>query len=112
MKPKFYYDEWSQNNFWLFIGWSAKNVKKYLKSDYANEVICEEKQGCTMFTEDSICMIWINRKTKDSLFYSILAHECFHAANFVTEKMGIKNSSSNDEPLAYLLSTLIRRALK
>lgn len=40
-----------------------------------------------------------------------LAHECFHGAEYIMERVGIKHSNTTTEAYAYTMDTLLRMAL-
>lgn len=44
--------------------------------------------------------------------HAILAHECFHAVEFILEAMGLPHHRRASEAWAYLLSSLVRRCLE
>lgn len=65
--------------------------------------------GTTYYFEDKGAfrvVLWFKYKTGQIT----IAHECLHAANRILGRAGVKADWWNDEPQAYLMSTLIREA--
>jgi len=108
--PRFFYCEIFKENFWFFINWQEAEAFKYLEKHFNMDgVTLSNKDGLTIdFGNRKI--IYINNKRKGSKFYSVLAHECIHAANMTFASRGLVSSS--DELLAYYVETLMRKALE
>lgn len=51
---------------------------------------------------------WFN--ATDTMFLSVLAHECFHAAEFVMRARAMPLHDANDEAYAYYLAWVFREA--
>jgi hypothetical protein len=60
---------------------------------------------CIMF-EGGQTLIRIYRYDKSSYFYGYLAHEIFHAVEFIMDHIGMKLVRESDEAYAYLISFL------
>lgn len=108
-RPLFYRDETFKANFWIYYGWDPLRVTKHLKiffDEGADSLNLHEGLAGKMchFTNGAMEVIVIWTRHFDP---SVLAHECVHAATIVLETRGVK---SNDEPLAYLVESLVRNA--
>lgn len=113
--PTFWFCDVWQENFWFFIGWKREDFIAWVKKDSGYEPDMNEKAtGHTSWITDkhgTRCCIWIKHK-QGPKFFEILAHEAVHAANFTLGSRGFKLDMVNDEPVAYLVGAIVRKALK
>jgi hypothetical protein len=114
-KVHLYVDECWKQGFYFLIGWSDAAFARFMKRNFNHDIEgTHTTDGATYWleTEDgaSTILIWTRNKA-GALFYEVLAHECVHAAVRCLDTRGVKLDPSNDEPLAYLVSTLMRKAL-
>ncbi|QVJ13196.1 hypothetical protein [Pseudomonas phage PSA28] len=61
--------------------------------------------------EDFFAVIMAFKLTSGQLI-SAIAHECYHATNFIYKRYNVRHSLSNDEPGAYLISHMAYYAAK
>jgi hypothetical protein len=63
---------------------------------------------CLMMESDQgrIVIIWIRKKSD----MASLVHECVHAANFTLDAINADPTFENDEPQAYLVEAIFRKA--
>lgn len=61
--------------------------------------------------EDFFAVIMAFKLTSGQLI-SAIAHECYHATNFIYKRYGVRHSLGNDEPGAYLISHMAYYAAK
>ena len=110
LKPHHYYNETYQANIYYCLGWPAAHYCDYLKKIFSHSVeLCGNRGRCEFVTYDGggkIAVIWIKKKD-DAVG---LAHESLHAANFILSQAGVHPSFDNDEPLAYLMTEIMRKA--
>ncbi len=111
-KPIIYFDECWQQTFWIFKEWPLTQTQKYLQKQ-GWDVHWEGYQGRTMWNTNGSgpIVIWTSPQKNPSSRAAILAHECIHAAGICLQRAGVISSFDNDEPLCYLTTILIRKAL-
>ena len=101
------YNENWRFNVYFFIGHDLKDYIEYLDKNLGFNGLphdfCGDGHSFTCLKDGAF--IWTKKHD-----VSIIAHECFHSANFLLESIGVKNESVNDEPLAYLLTWMIRNS--
>jgi hypothetical protein len=115
-KPIWFYDEVYQLNFWFMLGWKPKDVDAYLRDYFIfDDLKMETKEGmCIHFVKNDggqAIVIWTRTKIDSPKAHGVLAHECVHAANMCFASRGVEPHLENDEPQAYLVAALVRRAL-
>lgn len=71
------------------------------------------QQGRTFWRLDGSgpIIIWTDPSKNMINRMAILAHECIHAAHVCLQRAGVVPSFDNDEPTAYLVTVLMRKAL-
>ena len=109
MKPSFWYCDMYHMNFYYCLGWKRSDFTNYVKKAFDYD--CTVAAGKTLMVQGenhSIIVIWVSKKTD----YSVLAHECLHAANMTLAHIGWKPNLNNDEPQADLLSQIFTNAIK
>lgn len=101
-------------NYYFFLGWPWNEFRDYVFKNY-NYTVSEYPKPAGKLVEwnsddgaKCTMMIW----TEDAKDYPSLAHECLHAANWTLDRAGVKADFMNDEPQTYLMTNLIRQALK
>lgn len=62
--------------------------------------------------EGSQTIIRLRNKPIDANGYAVLAHEIFHAVDFIMRRIGITLSSDSDEAYAYLIGYVTREFFK
>lgn len=114
MKPVHYYDECWLQNFWFFIGWKPELFESWIKKewDYTPDLLDNvgKTLEATHFDGGSVIVIW-TREKRGPKFYETLGHEAVHAAMFCLANKGVKVTPDNDEPLAYLVGVIMRKAM-
>lgn len=111
-QPQYYYSHSWQMNFYFYVGWKWTDFVKSMKR------LDHDLEGKTPGEGLTVTMwnykgkytgvhVWIASKRD----VSVIAHECLHAVNFTMEMRDVIPSWTNDEPQAYLLTALIRKAL-
>ena len=69
----------------------------------AKTVWIERDKGCALALWFPAC--W---HTDDAVYLSVLAHECFHAAEFVLRERGMKLTDESDEAYGYYIAWMFR----
>lgn len=108
-KPKHWYCETWKMNFYFCIGWRPEEFQKYMKKSFDYEFESRLKDGSTLLCnsdQGSIIIIW-TRKRAD---HAVLTHESVHAANMTLSSRGWRPELENDEPQAYLVESIFRKA--
>ena len=101
-------------------------IKKIKKTIYPVPVYCganftkEEyekvfKRSWDDFLEENYCADAVCGSYQSGIFIGFIippsaatiAHECYHAANYIYKRIGAKIDMENDEPFAYLLDFLV-----
>lgn len=111
-KPKaaYYFNEcWSQG-YYFFIGWDKAMFSHTLKTEFGIETTLHS--GATLLIGGATILVWTETLPKDPQSYSVLAHECLHAANKTLYTRGYTVDLLNDEAQAYLFDAIFRQALK
>lgn len=115
LKARHYFDEMWRHNFLFCLGWKPEQYIEFCKDKFDYTPSIENCDGEHVLIESRGIgfqhVIWTRRKAGPK-FYPTLAHECLHAAIKTLEYNGVKLDPNNDEPLAYLLSNLMRKALE
>lgn len=115
-KPGFYYCDVYQDSVWFFIGWSQDEVAKYLAKSwkFAPGLFDGGFLGKTIIFEDDrrrAVVIWTEMDKSNEKFPYIIAHECVHAAGYILSRAGVRADFDNDEAMAYLVGTLVRKSM-
>ena len=100
---KFYNDTYFQT-FIFLPNWTRDDLIKTFKLDPD-----EDGRGMVFYHNGAV-FIWIQEFTYENLGY--LAHEATHAANCMFREKGVKISTSNDEPLAYMVGYVFENCMK
>lgn len=87
-------------------------MKKNYNCVFEREGSFDGKTGMIENEDNSIIIIWTEKKPDNPKGISILVHELFHAVGMCFKKVDVKYSQENDEPFAYLLGRLTEEALK
>lgn len=115
MKPHYYFCETFTENFWFFLGWKTDDVEWYMKRFFTFDTLNLNGDGKTVeFQNDKgrrVIIIWTRWNKKEKKIYSVLAHECVHAAHMCLSKKGVKPDFENDEVVAYMVQSLMRKAI-
>jgi len=94
----------------FFVNTPEKKIKQKLSKFFDAKIIgeidlCWDSSARTHFINNKNIFIQLNRYHKNCLNCdSVLAHEIFHAVEFLFEKIGIKHSSETSEAWAYQIS--------
>lgn len=113
--PAFWFCEVYRVNYWFFIGWPVEDFKAFMKKRFnyqpkEDSTTCDGKTFVCTHNDSTIICIW-TQQNAGKKFMGTLAHECVHAAINTLHPRGINTCDQNDEPLAYLVGALIRKAL-
>jgi len=103
-KPKHFYSDIYQENFYFIPGWTADQIKKYFGFD-----VNDKAYGTCWLTNNGI-VIWV--KHFDIKHLDCLTHETIHAANFIFQCKGIQSDNENDEALAYLVQWIFKNCMR
>lgn len=91
-----------------------KSLNKY-SIDYTDVNVRSEsstRKGRTIIFKGNQTLIRMFEFKKDSIHYGYLAHEIFHAAEFIMERIGMKLCSKSDEAYAYLIQYITQEIHK
>lgn len=114
-KPIEYYDECWQQMFWLMEGWTKKQAVSFFNTlpGFHDQDI-SLNQGKTFYNTDGTgpILIWTGPTKTIGARAAILAHECIHAAHITLDRAGVKPDFNNDEAVTYLVTVLMRKALR
>lgn len=97
----------------VFSCWKKKDIIKWIKEEIPEQVLQSPElfrfdwKWRTIRTEWWWIILWI--KEKD---VSILAHEVFHAVEFLYDKVWISHSIENWEAWAYMIQFIMYEILK
>ena len=107
MKPRSYYcDTWAMQYYFL-VGWNYKKIEKFLNNIYKIKIDLSKDDGFCIEINGDI-YIWTRHKHN----YPVIAHECTHAATMTLNMRGWQMDYNNDEPLAYLIQTIMEKILR
>lgn len=67
---------------------------------------------CYQLAGDDFFAVIMAFKLTSGQLISAIAHECYHATNFIYKRYNVRHSLSNDEPGAYLISHMAYYAAK
>lgn len=89
-----------------------KNIKKFGYTPDTEEEghITMIGQGKCVMLKNSATIIWLKNYPRAGS--GVLAHEIFHATDFILDKMGIKHTDSSDEVWAYVIEYLTKEIHK
>lgn len=107
MKPKHWYCETWLMNFYFCIGWKKEQFTKLTKEIFNHAPMIGDHSIGHMSGDNKIIAIWCRDKND----WPTLAHECFHAVNHTMIIRGVMADFNNDEPQAYLLTALMKKAV-
>ena len=115
MKPFHIYDKMYNQNYFVCYGWTHNQYHNYFKKAYGVQLDATGLVGqCTTIENESlgrsIIVIFVSKKSNAEMTIT-LAHECVHAGNKCLRSRGVITDQINDEPLAYLVSYLMREIL-
>lgn len=117
MTPYTFYDELYGVNYHLFVGKSESYIKKFVNKTYDVEFNLDtsDMEGCCCAFHSAkgfTVLIILNSKFDGSpALTAILAHECYHAVEFVLRDRGVSSNKSTSEAWAYYLSYLMEKFL-
>ena len=113
-RPIHYYDECWMQSFWFMEGWPREVAAKVIERAGMGTSNITWQQGRTMWKLDGTgpIIIWTKPAKTLAARMSILAHECIHAAHICLDRSGVKPCFDNDEPVTYLVTVLMRKALE
>lgn len=112
--PIKYYNETWQQWFYFMEGWTEVDAIVYLKKINYNVDDMRFYCGKTIYNENGTgpIIIWTKPVMGFGKRAAILAHECIHAAHITLNRCGVKADFNNDEVVTYLVTDLIRKAVK
>jgi len=112
LKPKVFRCETWKMKYLFFIGWSKKDFALYMAKEFRyHDTDLDYADGATFYCTsggNTITCIWTKKKRD----YSVIAHECAHAANRTMHLSGWTMDYLNSEPYCYLLEAIMRKALE
>lgn len=101
------------------IGLKQKKVVKVLGkklhrrlSESESESLWMKGTGRTIFFEGGQTIIRIDAMRRQSDFIPTLAHEVFHAVEFLFDRVGVKHSLDSGEVFAYQIQHVMTQILK
>lgn len=102
-------------NIYVFKGHTLETARKDLEQIYAEyyKYLTPEQfntPGHTILFPDGSIVILLSEECADNI--PIIAHEAFHATEFVMEYIGCKLDNSSSEPYAYLLTYIVEQIIK
>jgi len=110
-KPKFYFNETYKMNYYFCIGWTDKEIIRYMQKHWNHTIDnIENAKGKTFECHKGsniVIVIWSRKK----LDYPTIVHECVHAANMNLNYINWKPDLDNDEPQAYLTENIFNKAI-
>lgn len=116
MKPgTFHCPTWKQN-FYFFVGWKQSDFLLHLKNKWGVDVDPKPQfRGQTITLERNGEERYLIQTEGDPYTpegAATLAHECLHAALHTLEMRGVNDFGTHQEPLCYLMDTLVQSALE
>ncbi len=104
----------------LTCGTTGDEIIQYLEKNFGHKVSAEDKplfvipgNGRTIVLEGGQTVLWLKDFSPTYSFdLAILAHECFHAIDFLLRRIGVKLSADSDEVYAYTLQYIFRTAFE
>lgn len=69
-----------------------------------------DSRGRTILLHSGHVLIWLNKDNVNDV--GIIAHEAFHAVEFVLEYVGIIHCTESSEAFAYLLTYIVEQIMK
>jgi len=86
--------------------WLEKNFTDFSAQSASNNGRC----SAVKYDGYNLIMLGV-RMSLGNERYSVLAHECYHAVNFVYQWFGARHDADNDEMAAYFLQDIYRQTL-
>jgi hypothetical protein len=92
---------------------NAKHVKtiRRLLPDAIQDDMTTNNGLCSTATVDGFNLVLVGVRMQHDDRYSILAHETYHAVNFIYKQCGAYHDIENDEHTAYFIQDTYRQAL-
>ena len=92
--------------------WVIRQIKKcgYVPDAEEEKHIEMVGQGKTVMLKNCSTIIWLKNYPRAGS--GVLAHEIFHATDFILDKMGIKHTEASDEVWAYVIEYLTNEVHK
>lgn len=116
-KPTYYHNETYGKTYQFFLGWDNLEVQAWIRKEMKwPDFLLEGSNFLGRTIEitgpESRVLIITRPEVSAKQFYSVLAHECAHAAGISLRQVGAKPDFHNDEPFCYLLERIMEAALK
>lgn len=122
MKPQYLWDPVHEEHFWIVVNMPIKEMEAWIKKHYKLERFelehsCHHAAGFVfeVHAPDGRSGIWIyikGRKLNCPLWLSTVAHEAVHAGKALMHERGFDMTHRYDEPLAYMVSFLVKHILR
>ena len=124
MKPKFFFDEIHEQNYWFCHSMKLEDLEKWIRNHYKISAEnfdlrdCYEAEGIAFSISNEKTgqygiWIWLkDYKPGDAGWLSTLAHEAVHAAKMFMHDRGFDLNNRGDEPMAYLVGYLVKKCLE
>lgn len=109
MKPKHFFLELYNVNFYFFIGCEPRAFTEYLDLNFDIETDIDDwDNGATLFDDEHRAVfLWVRQSSN---MPATLCHECVHAACFALDWAGVYVDLKEDEALAYLAELIYSKA--
>ena len=96
------------------IGESDEEVRKQLENRGINVSQTDfthssQQSGRTAIFSENVVLLRIYNSQKSAMWHGVLAHEIFHASEFVLERIGMRLTLDSDEAYAYLIGYLTEK---
>lgn len=98
----------------VFLGTSATEIKTYFDEHCPeNKIIDFFIYTCAGYTiQDAHGDVWLIIHSDYCTNHSIIAHEAFHATEYIMDFVGVKHSSKSSEAFAYLLQHIVKKIIE
>lgn len=101
------------SNIYVFKGFSFNKAEEHLDSIYPGFIeyvppSCFDTRGYTILLPDGSIVIIL----RDDTDIPIIAHEAFHATEFIMDRIGCTLTNETSEPYAYLLGYIVEQIVQ
>ena len=94
----------------VFVG-QPKEAARYFRRRFKGDVDFGDAEGYTVHESGVWTFVYVRRAKSRATVLGALAHEAYHAANFILAERGVKLHRSNDESTAYLVGHIVSEAV-
>ena len=117
-KVLWFYDECWRVNFYVLPNTTPENVAEFIDNQFGLKYRIQADTAAARCYEivdgEGVqvgIVIALHGWKMDAKWLSYLAHECFHAAEYVADRCGLKHCDKSSEAFAYLIESIFRRSL-